>query len=186
MTRRMPLTVEEKETIHFVKLAGGRLEDLATQVRCSLSCARKWWRTGRGGGVAALRQERPVERKTGALSRFDPLVAERVLYWKQTHPRRGPDRILATMAGDELLAGLKLPKRSTKKRALNCCRSADHARSRHLKHSESMNCGKWMPRRILFWATEQLPPFCKCANQSLVFFWDASPMLCRQRSTGAS
>ena len=113
MTRRAPLTVGEKETIYFGKLAGGRLEDLATQVRCSLSCARKWWRIGRDGGVAALRQERPVERKTGALSRFDPLVAERVLYWKQTHPRRGPDRILATMAGDELLAGLKLPKRST-------------------------------------------------------------------------
>lgn len=112
MTRRAPLTVEEKETIYFGKLVGERLEDLAVQVQCSYSCARKWWRIGRDGDVVALRQERPAECKTGALSRFDPLVAERALYWKQTYPRRGPDRILVTMAGDELLTGLKLPKYS--------------------------------------------------------------------------
>lgn len=113
MTRRALLTVEEKETIYFGKLAGGRLTDIAAQVKCSLSCARKWWRIGRDGGLAALRQERPAERKTGALSRFTPLLAERALYWKRAHPRRGPDRILIDMAGDELLADLKLPKRST-------------------------------------------------------------------------
>jgi hypothetical protein len=113
MTRRAPLTAEEKETIYFGKLASGRLKELAAQVQCSLSCARKWWRIGRDGGVAALRQERPAERKMGALSRFDPLVAERGLCWKQHYPRRGPDRILVEMAGDELLSGLKLPKRST-------------------------------------------------------------------------
>lgn len=113
MARRGPLTVGEKEVIYFGKLAGGRLEDLAAQVQCSYSCARKWWRIGRDGGVAALRQERPAERKTGALSRFAPLVAERALYWKRTYLRRGPDRILVMMEGDELLAGLKLPKRTT-------------------------------------------------------------------------
>lgn len=113
MTRRAPLTVEEKETIYFGKLAGRRLADLATQVQCSLSCARKWWRTGRDGGVGSLRQARPAERKTGALSRFDPLVAERALHWKRAYPRRGPERILAEMTNDELLAGLRLPKRST-------------------------------------------------------------------------
>jgi transposase InsO family protein len=113
MTRREPLTVEEKGTIYFGKLAGKRLADLAAQVQCSLSCARKWWRIGRDGGVTALRQERPAERKTGALSRFASLIAKRALYWKQTYPRRGPERILVEMAGDELLTGLKLPKCST-------------------------------------------------------------------------
>lgn len=112
MKRREPLTVEEKEVIYFGKLAGERLEDLAAQVQCTYSCARKWWRIGRDGGVGALRQERPVERKTGALSHFDSLVTERALYWKKTYPRRGPDRILVTMAGDKLLAGLTLPKRT--------------------------------------------------------------------------
>jgi hypothetical protein len=113
MTPRAPLTIEEKETIYFGKRSGKWLRDLAVEVRCSLSCARKWWRVGRDGGVDALRRERPVERKTGALSRFDPVVAERALHWKRSYPRRGPERILVEMAGDESLAGLKLPKRST-------------------------------------------------------------------------
>lgn len=112
MVRREPLTIGEKEVIYFGKLAGERLEDLAARIPCSYSCARKWWRIGRDGGVVVLRQERPAERKTGALSRFDPLIAERALYWKRTYPRRGPERILVVMARDKLLTGLKLPKRS--------------------------------------------------------------------------
>jgi len=113
MARREPLTVEEKETIYFGKLAGKRLRDLAVQVQCSFSCARKWWRIGRDGGVVALRQERPTKRKTGALSRFAPLVADQALYWKRTYPRRGPERVLVEMERDKLLAGLKLPRPST-------------------------------------------------------------------------
>jgi transposase InsO family protein len=113
MARRTPLTFGEKETIYLGKLEGKRLEDLAAQVQCSYACARKWWRIGRDGGVAALRQERPAKRKMGALSRFDPFVAERALYWKRSYPRRGPERILVEMERDKLLAGLKLPKPST-------------------------------------------------------------------------
>jgi len=112
MARRPPLTVEEKETIYFGKRAGKRLVDLATEVQCSWDCARKWWCVGRDGDVETLRRERPAERKTGALSHFAPLVAERALHWKRTCPRRGPDRILVEMADDELLGDLKLPKRS--------------------------------------------------------------------------
>jgi hypothetical protein len=113
MACRVPLTVEDKETIYFGKLAGKQLEDLAAQIQCSYSCTRKWWRIGRDGGVAALHQERPAERTTGALSRFDLVVAERALHWKRTYPRRGSERILVDMEGDKLLAGLKLPKPST-------------------------------------------------------------------------
>lgn len=113
MTRRPPLIIEEKEIIYFGKRSDTRLVDLAAEVQCSWSCARKWWRIGRDGGVEALRQERPAERMTGVLSHFDPLVAERALYWKRCHPRRGPERILVDMANDELLTGLAFPKRST-------------------------------------------------------------------------
>lgn len=113
MVRREPLTVMEKEQIYFGKLSGKGLAELAAEVKCSAECARKWWRIGRDGGVAALHQPRPITRPTGALRRFAPLVAERALYWKHKYPRRGADRILVEMNEDRWVKQVRLPPPST-------------------------------------------------------------------------
>ena len=112
MAQRSPLTVAEREAIYYGKLGGRRLRDLAEELSCSLSCARKWWRVGRDQGLDGLRRSRRKRAKTGALSRFDPLVAKRALHWKRLHPKRGPTRILADMEKDPILDGLVLPKRT--------------------------------------------------------------------------
>jgi transposase InsO family protein len=112
MARQSPLTIAEREVIYFGKLGGRRLRDLAKELSCSLSCARKWWRIGRDQGLDGLRRSGRNRTKDGALSRFDLLVAERALYWKRQHPKRGPTRILADMEHDTVLKGLALPKRT--------------------------------------------------------------------------
>jgi transposase InsO family protein len=112
MERRAPLTIAEREAIYYGKLNGKPLTELADEHDCSYSCARQWWRVGRDQGLAGLSRCREKRTQTGALSRFDPLVAERALYWKQQHPKRGPTRILADMEKDADLDGLVLPKRS--------------------------------------------------------------------------
>lgn len=112
MTRRSPLTVAEREAIYYGKLRGKRICDLAEELSCSVECARKWWRIGRDQGLEGLRRSRQPRGKTGALSRFDPLVAERALHWKRQHPRRGPTRILVDLERDPVLAELVLPRRT--------------------------------------------------------------------------
>lgn len=112
MVTRPPLTTAERETIYYGKLNGRRLQDLADELSCSLGCARKWWRIGRDHGLDGLRRPRRKRSKTGALSHFDPLVAERALYWKRQHPKRGPTRILADLEADPQLKDLTLPKRA--------------------------------------------------------------------------
>jgi hypothetical protein len=109
MRNRRPLTVAEREAIYDRKLAGERLADLAKAYDCTLVCARKWWRVGRKQGREALRRQRRPSH-VGTLVTFDPLVAERALYWKRAHPKRGPSRILADMEEDAILDGIRLPK----------------------------------------------------------------------------
>jgi transposase InsO family protein len=111
MSNRRPLTVAERETIYDGKLSGERLIDLARECQCSYSCARKWWRVGRKHGRDALRQQRQLP-ASGALSRFEPIVAERALYWKRLHSKRGATRILADMEKDSRLESVRLPKKS--------------------------------------------------------------------------
>jgi hypothetical protein len=111
MNNRRSLTVAEREAIYDGKLGGERLVDLAQECQCSLSCARKWWRVGRKQGRDALRRQR-LSLAGGALSHFESVVAERALYWKRLHPKRGASRILADMEGDKLLTGVRLPKPS--------------------------------------------------------------------------
>ena len=114
MRNRAPLTLDEKTTIYHGKLAGMTLSELADQVQCSLACARKWWRIGRGGGLDALKQDRRrTRRRTGTLARFDPMVAMRALHYKRMYPRRGAERILDEMKRDEHLRDVKLPACST-------------------------------------------------------------------------
>jgi transposase InsO family protein len=110
MPQRRPLTVAERETIYLGKLVGRRLIDLAGELSCSPDCARKWWRIGRDQGVAGLHRSGRRRSAPGALSRFAPVVAERVLYWKRKHPKRGATRILADLQADPSLDGLALPK----------------------------------------------------------------------------
>lgn len=110
MNQRTPLTVAEREAIYIGKLRGNRLDDLATELSCSVACVRKWWRVGRDQGLAGLRRSRQPRDPTGALSRFDPVVAARSLHWKQQHPKRGPTRILVDLQRDPLLEGIVLPR----------------------------------------------------------------------------
>ncbi len=111
MSHRSPLTVAERQAIYDGKTNGERLHDVAQKCHCSDSCARKWWRIGRTQGREALARSRHRD-KTGALSRFRPMVAERALYWKRLHPKRGASRILADMADDPALHEVPLPKPS--------------------------------------------------------------------------
>lgn len=110
MEQRKPLTLAEREAIYLGKLDGKTLPELADEQACSLSCARKWWRIGRDHGLAGLRRTKRSRTASGVLSTFDPMVAERALYWRRQHPKRGATRILADMRRDEALAGLRLPK----------------------------------------------------------------------------
>ena len=49
----------------------------------------------------------------GCLSNFDLRVAERTLYWKRLHPKRGASRIWLDLKQDPHLEGLELPKPRT-------------------------------------------------------------------------
>lgn len=111
MSNRRPLTTVERESIYDRKVNGESLKDLAQAFQCTRSCARKWWRIGRKKGRDALRRQRQPHRK-GALSDFEPTVAERALHWKRRHPKRGASRILDDMENDPSLAGVRLPKPS--------------------------------------------------------------------------
>lgn len=113
MGQRSTLTITQREAIYMAKLGGQTLKAVAAEQQCSFSCARKWWRRGRDHGREGLRRRRRPRPAQGALSTFAPLVAERALYWKRQHPKRGPNRILQDLAQDALLIGLPLPKRST-------------------------------------------------------------------------
>lgn len=113
MKPREPLTVAERETIYREKLNGQSLADLAEENRCSNTCTRKWWRIGREQGLTGLRRTGRIRVEPGQLSTFARLVAERALYWKRLHPKRGPTRVLQDMVDDECLRGHRLPKRST-------------------------------------------------------------------------
>ncbi len=153
MTQRRPLTVAEREAIYRGKLVGKRLRDLADGLSCSFDCARKWWRVGRDQGLEGLRRSRRKRTKTGALSRFDPLVAKRALYWKRQHPKRGPTRILADLEKDRVLEGWfcpsALPWRTSSARLVpNCSRDANGARLRRPQRGMCTNSGKRMARRL--------------------------------------
>jgi hypothetical protein len=111
MSNRRPLTIAERELIYDGKLNGKSLGDLAQTYQCTCSCARKWWRIGRKHGRDALRRQRQSP-PGGTLSCFEPIVAERALFWKRLHHKRGTSRILDDMVNDLLLAGVCLPKKS--------------------------------------------------------------------------
>lgn len=112
MGRRGPLTEQERERIYRAKLEGKTLEEAAAEVGCSVSCARKWWRRGRDEGLKGLRHRPRGPIRRGALSRFDPQIAEAALSLKRRHPRWGPDRVLAELRTAPNLQGLRLPGRS--------------------------------------------------------------------------
>lgn len=112
MSNHSELTVAQREAIYLGKMQGRNLGELAREIGCSKTCARKWWRVGRKHGLEGLRNTAATAAPATLLSRFEPLVAERALYWKRQHPRRGPTRILLDLTKDESLSGVRLPKRS--------------------------------------------------------------------------
>jgi transposase InsO family protein len=112
MNKREALTLEEKEYIYHQKLAGRTLSELAMELRCGADVVRKWWRIARDQGLQGIRASRRGRGKTGALSHFDPRVAQESLKLKQEHRRWGADRVLIELAQDLQLGQLKLPSRS--------------------------------------------------------------------------
>jgi len=114
MSKHTELTVAQREAIYLGKMQGRSLSQLAREIGCSKACARKWWRVGHKHGLESLRNTRlsATNTTTILLSRFDLRVAERALYWKQQHPRRGPTRVLLDLTKDESVRGLRLPRRS--------------------------------------------------------------------------
>jgi hypothetical protein len=106
------LSQEQKERIYTGKLAGHTHVELAEEIGCSVACVRKWWRKGREGGLAGLRQPRRGRGKKGCLSHFDVRVVEKALGYKRSHVKWGANRVLIELSNAPELAGLSLPSRS--------------------------------------------------------------------------
>ena len=109
MGHREALTPAEKEKIYWKKLAGTPLASIASDLGCSYECARKWWRVGRDGGLAALRAKRAGRQTTGILSQFSERVRQRALELKRSHTRWGAARVLVELQQDDELNKDKLP-----------------------------------------------------------------------------
>ena len=112
MSNRPPLSQAEKERVYWGKREGHTLPELAVEIACSPSCARKWWRVGRNKGLEGLRARRDARGSTGALSHFDPRIVEVALTLKQKHRRWGADRVLVELQSLPEVVGLPLPGRS--------------------------------------------------------------------------
>ena len=112
MNNRPPLSQAEKGHIYWGKQKGHTLIKLAAEVDCSPDCARKWWRVGRDKGLEGLRAPRCARGPAGALSHFDPRIAEVALTLKQEHHRWGADRMLVELEDHPEVKRLPLPGRS--------------------------------------------------------------------------
>ncbi len=112
MSNRPPLSQAEKERVYRGKQKGHTLPELAVEIACSPSCARKWWRVGRDKGLEGLRAPRGARGPTGVLSHFDPRIAEVALALKREHRRWGADRVLVELEGHPEMQGWPLPGRS--------------------------------------------------------------------------
>jgi transposase len=86
MVNRQPLTFSEKKQVYEAKLKGKTLSEIATMIPCSISCSRKWWRVGQDKGLEGLKQSRHGRHPSGRLSQFAPIVSEKALELKQSHP----------------------------------------------------------------------------------------------------
>lgn len=89
MNRREPLTEAEKNYIYEQKLSGRRLADIAAELECTYSTARKWWRYRRDGTKPRPRG-RPAK---GVLSTYPEAVRQKAIALKRACPHRGPAMI---------------------------------------------------------------------------------------------
>ncbi len=106
---RPPLTLEEREQLRQCKLRHMTVRQAASEVRCSWSTARKWYRRLQREGLEGLNRSRRGRRKTGGLSRFDHKVADKALLHKTQHPGWGPKRVRIELQRDPELEGLRIP-----------------------------------------------------------------------------
>ncbi len=113
MDQRRALTAAEKERIYQGKLAGKTLAEVAKEVGCSVSCARKWWRTGRKRGSQGLRTRRGHRGKKDGLSHFRAEVVDEAVTLKQAHHGWGAKRVRVNLQEDARFAGLAIPQRSS-------------------------------------------------------------------------
>ncbi len=112
MSNRAWLTIAEREHIYQGKLQGKSLAEVAAEVNCSLSCARKWWRRGRAEGLKGLGRHQRGRPATGILSTFELEVREQALSHKRSHPGWGARRVLVELDPDPALSGRRLPRAS--------------------------------------------------------------------------
>jgi len=112
MAARVPLSLADKERLYAEKVRGRSLAAIAVDLGCSFETVRKWWRVARDHGRAAFQQTRRGRAPSGVLSRFSPVLTSRALALKREHPTWGPDRVLAELQAEPLLAGLHLPSRA--------------------------------------------------------------------------
>lgn len=112
MAHRAPLTVAERELLYRDKLRGRTLPEIAADLGCAVSTARKWWRKAREQGRSGLQSTRRGRKPSGVLSQFAPDIITAALRLKRTNPTWGPARVLVDLQRDPALAGLPLPSRS--------------------------------------------------------------------------
>lgn len=103
-----------RERIEIVQLHqnGMTYPQIAEQTGVGYYTVRRWCRTYRDGGWAALQPKQAHRPSRGKLSSFDPLVRYVALRLKRYHPKWGPDLILLKLAQHPGLQGKRLPSRS--------------------------------------------------------------------------
>lgn len=128
MSQREPLSPADKGRIYEGKLQGKTLPELASEMGCSVACARKWWRRGRDEGLSGLVKKRVGRGPRGCLSQFEARIGELALHYKRSHPRWGARRVLVELQQTPELSDLPLPGISRladffKKRCPECVKS---------------------------------------------------------------
>ncbi len=105
MIKRAPLTAAEKQYLLQRKQAGATLRQVAAELHCALTTARKWWRYGRDQ-IQPHRRGRPA---AGPLSSYPAEFGERAVALKRSHPHWGPANVKLELAEQLHLAPAALP-----------------------------------------------------------------------------
>ena len=105
MIKRAPLTAAEKQYVLRRKQAGATLQQLAAELDCAVSTARKWWRYGRDQ-VQPRQRGRPA---AGPLSSYPAALVARAIALKRGHPHWGPAHVKLELQEQCQLAATDLP-----------------------------------------------------------------------------
>jgi transposase-like protein len=89
MATRTPLTAAERQYIQRRKLSGATLRQIADELHCARSTARKWWRRQQQGHLPPSRG-RPAQ---GILSTYPAALVRQAIAIKRDHPHWGPANV---------------------------------------------------------------------------------------------